>query len=208
MNAVFVTGTDTNVGKTIASACLARAWNAAYWKPVQTGTATGDDDTRSVASLAGLPPERAFTPVHAYAEPASPHYAARLEGQRIDLMDFELPETTHPLIVEGAGGLLVPLNDEHTIADLIVRLALPVVIVARSGLGTLNHTLLTLEAARARDIPVAGVILNGSPHPENRRTIEQFGRVRVLCELPTVPVTPDTIGDLARRVPPLREVLP
>ncbi|HUL08123.1 MAG TPA: dethiobiotin synthase, partial [Candidatus Acidoferrum sp.] len=109
MTGVFVTGTDTGVGKTVAAACLARAWRAGYWKPVQTGLATGDDDTVTVSALAGLPAERVVAPVYALQAPLSPHAAAELEGIRIAMDAIVLPRTAHPLVVEGAGGLYVPL---------------------------------------------------------------------------------------------------
>jgi malonyl-CoA O-methyltransferase len=181
---VFVTGTDTGVGKTLVSAVLARAWDADYWKPVQTGLAQEAGDIATVARLAGLGPERLHPPRHAYAAPLSPHAAAALEGAHVALGDFRLPVRDRPLVVEGAGGVLVPLNERELMIDLIARLGLPAVVVARSTLGTINHSLLTLEALRARGAAVLGVVLNGPPSPGNRAAIEGFGRVRVLAEIP------------------------
>lgn len=207
MSAVFVTGTDTNVGKTIASAALVAAWNADYWKPAQTGWPQ-DDDTRAVTDLARLAPPRVHASQYALPEPVSPHLAARLAGTSIHLADFTLPATNRPLVVEGAGGLLVPLNDKHTMADLVTHLRLPAVIVARTTLGTINHTLLTLEAARARGIRVLGVLLSGPENQENAQAITHHGRTRVLAHLPLLTrITPDAVQELARRVPPLSEVL-
>jgi len=204
---VFVTGTDTGVGKTVAAACLARAWQAGYWKPVQTGRAAGDDDTATVAALAGLPAERIFAPVYALQAPLSPHAAAELEGVRISMDAIAPPKTTHPLIVEGAGGLFVPLNERDFMIDLMARLAFPILLVARSTLGTINHTLLSLGALRARALPVAGVVLNGPPNAGNRAAIEQFGQVRVLAELPRVdPLDEGAIARLAALLPPLPEI--
>lgn len=207
MRGVFVTGTDTGVGKTLVSAVLARAWDADYWKPVQTGLAEEAGDTATVAALAGLGPERLHAPAHQYAAPLSPHAAAVLEDARVRLDDFRLPATGRFLIVEGAGGVLVPLNDRDLMIDLIAQLGLPAVIAARSTLGTINHSLLTFEALRARGVAIAGVVLNGPPSPGNRAAIEQFGRVRVLAEIPPLAeVSSAAVGALAAAVPPLRDL--
>ena len=209
MRGVFVTGTDTGVGKTVAAACLARAWRAGYWKPVQTGTATGDDDTETVAALAGVPSDRIVAPAYALRAPLSPHAAAELEGVRIAMEAIGMPATSFPLVVEGAGGIMVPLNDTSFMIDLMARLNLPVVLVARSGLGTINHTLLSLAALRARDLPVPGVILNGAPNAGNRAAIERFGDVQILAELPRVePLDAAAVARLAALIPPLQEVVP
>jgi len=148
-------------------------------------------DTATVAALAGVPPERLLAPRHALRAPLSPQAAAALEGIAIALDDFAPPSPPapgrRPLVVEGAGGVLVPLSDRAMMIDLIAHLALPVVVVARSGLGTINHTLLTLAALRQRRLAVAGVILSGAPNPGNRAALEQFGRVPVLAELPWLP---------------------
>jgi len=206
---VFVTGTDTNVGKTVASACLVGAWNAGYWKPIQTGLADDPGDSATVTALAGLPPERVPAPVYALQAPLSPHAAAAAERVTIELEAIARPASRQFLVVEGAGGILVPLNRSALMIDLIGRLGLPAILVARSALGTINHTLLSLGALRARQVPVAGVVMNGPPDAGNRRAIEQFGRVRVLAELPRVePLDAAAIRSLAARIPPLNEVFP
>lgn len=181
MSAVFVTGTDTGIGKTMVSAWLVRSWGADYWKPVQSGTIEGRDAdvVRRVAPSARIHPS-----TYCLKAPLSPHEAARRQGLTIRTELFLLPSTDAPLVVEGAGGALVPLNDRDLMVDLMVRLALPVLVVARSGLGTINHSLLTIEALRRRDLTVAGVVLNGPPDAANRAAIERFGRVRVVAELP------------------------
>lgn len=197
---VFVTGTDTDAGKTIASAWLCLHSGADYWKPVQSGHPP-DRDADTVARLSGanIHPER-----HVLKAPLSPAEAARLEGVSITLDDFSLPHTSRPLVIEGAGGVLVPLNENATMLDLMVRLGAPVIVVGRSGLGTINHTCLTLMALRARHLPVLGVILCGEPNPANRKAIERFGNVRVLAEIPrleslsrqalqTVPASPQAL---------------
>jgi dethiobiotin synthase len=209
VNGVFVTGTDTGIGKTVVAACLARAWQAGYWKPVQTGAATGDDDTATVAALADLPAERILVPAYVLQAPLSPHAAAELEGTRISMDAIAPPETPHPLVVEGAGGLYVPLNERDFMIDLMARLALPVLLVARSTLGTINHTLLSLAALRARALPIAGVVLRGPPNAGNRAAIERFGQVRVLAELPRIdPLNKDAIERLAALIPSLSEIAP
>jgi dethiobiotin synthase len=206
---VFVTGTDTGVGKTVAAACLARAWQAGYWKPVQTGLAAGDDDTETVAALADLPADRIVAPVYSLQAPLSPHAAAELEGVRIAMDAIALPQTAHPLVIEGAGGLYVPLNDRDFMIDLMAKLGLPILLVARSTLGTINHTLLSLAALRAHALPVAGAILNGPPNADNRSAIERFGGVRVLAELPRVDrLDAAAMARLAELIPPLGEIAP
>ncbi|KAF0119136.1 MAG: bioCD [Rhodospirillaceae bacterium] len=181
---VFVTGTDTGVGKTVIAAALVRAWGGVYWKPVQSGL-TEDDDSATVARLANIPADRICPCLYALRAPASPHEAARREGIRIVLDRFSLPRVRSPLVVEGAGGLFVPLNEHHDMIDLMARLGVPVVLVARSGLGTLNHTLLSLMALRDRGLTVWGVVMNGPSNPDNRTTLENRGRVPVK-EIPRV----------------------
>lgn len=200
---VFVTGTDTDVGKTVVAAIVGRAWDADYWKPVQTGAGQDSADTTTVARLAGLSPDRTHLPRHQFAAPLSPHAAAALEGARIGLDDFAVPDTPRPLVMEGAGGVLVPLNDEALMIDLIARLGTPVLVVARSTLGTINHTLLTLSALKARAIPVMGVVMNGPPSASNRQAIEHHGGAPVLAELPHAEaVTPEWVAAMAGAFPP------
>ena len=198
--ALFVTGTDTSVGKTLASAVLCAALGAAYWKPLQTGAADGDNDTAEVTRLADLPPGRVFAPARVYRDPSSPERAAALEGQSVSVADVlpHLPEV-RPLVIEGAGGVLVPISAQETMLDLMTALRagapeLAAVVVARSTLGTINHTLLTLQALRQRGLPVAGVILSGPPAPHNAEAIARHGQVRVLAQLPPLEaVTPKTV---------------
>jgi len=204
MKGLFVTGTDTDAGKTVVSACLVRRLNAAYWKPVQSGT---DDlpegDSGVVAHLAGLEPARILPPVHVYRAPLSPDQAARREGASIALEDFTLPAGDRPLVVEGAGGLMVPLNRDHLMIDLIARLGLPVILVARTALGTINHSLLSLQALKARGLPVAGVVFSGPPNPENVEAIAHFGGAPVLGVVPRLdPLTPDAVARAAATLTP------
>jgi dethiobiotin synthetase/malonyl-CoA O-methyltransferase len=197
MRGVFVTGTDTDVGKTLVAAWLTHAWAADYWKPVQSGAA----DITDFGTVAKLVPNATIHPSsYVFQAPLSPHEAARRERARIDLSAFSLPKTDRPLVVEGAGGVMVPLNEVALTVDLIERLGLPALVVARSGLGTLNHTLLTLEALRRRRIPIAGVVMNGQRNPANRQAIEHFGGVPVLAEIQPLPAV--TAGVVANLPPP------
>jgi dethiobiotin synthase len=167
LKGAFVTGTDTGVGKTIASAMLAKARGWGYWKPVQTGP---DSDTATVARLVAC---RIWDRGVRLNEPFSPHLAARLAGTHIDVAQIvAMAPPDGPWIVEGAGGVLVPLNGRETMADLMLALALPVIVIARSTLGTINHTLLTLEALRTRGLTVERVIMVGD-NPENRAAIAE-----------------------------------
>ena len=178
-----VCGTDTDVGKTVVSALLVEGLGARYWKPVQSGLEGGSDSER-VQRLLELPAERLLPEAYRLSAPVSPHWAAERDGVVIDPERLALPEGEEPLVVECAGGLLVPLRRDWLQIDQILRWGLPVVLVARSGLGTLNHTLLSLEALRQRRIPVLGLVLNGPLHPDNPRTLAQLGSVPVLAELP------------------------
>lgn len=207
---IFVTGTDTDVGKTLVCAALCLAWGASYWKPVQTGAAAGDDDTARVAHLAALPTERVFAPGRVYCDPSSPERAAALEGGAVTVEDLlPLLPTVRPLVVEGAGGVLVPLNAHQNMLGLMQRLGFPVVVVARSTLGTINHTLLTLEALSTRGLTTLGVILSGPVSAPNREAIERHGGVRVLAEFGVLPqVTPQSVAGLAAQLPALERVWP
>jgi malonyl-CoA O-methyltransferase len=169
-----------------------------YWKPVQTGIEQ-DDDREVVRTLAACRPEEILTDGVRLARPVSPHLAARLAGRPIDMQSLGGVAAAQPpddrWIVEGAGGLLVPLGEGAFVADLVLRLGLPALVVARSTLGTINHTLLTLEALDARRIGVAGVVIVGPVNRDNREAIEAFGRAQVLGELPPLdPLAPDALA--------------
>jgi dethiobiotin synthetase len=191
MKGLFVTGTDTGVGKTVASAALMHRYRGVrplrYWKPVQTGIEI-DDDTATVRRLGACSGDELFDRGVRLPKPVSPHLAAQWAGQRIDLAELRgligFDDDGITWIVEGAGGVLVPLNETQTMADWIAYLTLPVLVVARSGLGTINHTLLTLEVLQARRLRVAGVMMIGDPNADNRAAIEKYGRVPVVAEMP------------------------
>ena len=188
-----VSGTDTGVGKTVFSAALTRALNGFYWKPVQSGL---DDETDSSAAarLGGVPLERILPEAYRLKTPASPHLSARLDGVVINPDRLVPPETDRPLVIEGAGGLLVPLTDEVVFADIFALWKIPVILCARTSLGTINHTLLSLEAMHRRGIEVSGVAFIGDENLETQRIIIKLGRVRPLGRLPMIAsITPDTL---------------
>jgi dethiobiotin synthase len=180
----FVTGTDTGVGKTFISAILTLGLKAHYWKPIQSGVREGTD-TDWIRQTTGLPAEHFLPEAYSLTEPLSPHAAADLDGVEIELSSLRLPhwQPGDRLIVEGAGGLMVPLNREFLIANLIEQLNLPVLVVARSGLGTINHTVLTVTELKRREIAVLGVVMNGALNPSNRSAIERYASVPVLAEI-------------------------
>ena len=189
MRGLFVTGTDTGIGKTTVSAALLHRYreDAGYWKPVQTGFPE-DDDTRDVAALSGCPEDHIYRPGVRLPRPLSPHLSARLAGESIEmksLLDLAArADPQRPWVVEGAGGLMVPLNDSEMMVDLIAALGMPALIVVRSQLGTINHSLLTVEALRRRAIPIAGAVMCGERNPENRAAVEKYGGVAVIAEMP------------------------
>lgn len=176
---VFVTGIGTGVGKTVTATILAKALKADYWKPVQTGSSEGTD-----ASFAGLYVDKQVSKIHPpaylFSHPSSPHYAARLENCTIQLKEIQLPSSDNRIVAEGAGGLLVPLNEKHTVADLILHLQLPAVLVASNYLGSINHTLLSIAYMRQKKIPLLGIIFNGKKFLDNEEIITRFSHVPVL----------------------------
>ena len=193
---LWILGTDTSVGKTVVSALTLLRYHdvgrLGYWKPVSTGGADDRDRATLEGWIGALAPELDILPeTYHLDEPVSPHLAARLAGVVIDpervlhdLVEHGLAVGSRNLVIEGAGGLMVPLNDAGALlVDLVVATALPVVLVARSTLGTINHTLLSLEALRSRHVEIAGVVINGPPNEENSRVIERWGRVRIIGEV-------------------------
>ena len=184
----FVTGTDTGVGKTVLSALLCAALDAAYWKPIQTGSDEGTD-RETVARLAQLPPEKLLPEAYCFRPPVSPHLAAEQAGVEISLEKIQLPAAANgaPLIVEGAGGVLVPINGEEFMVDLMKRLGLPVILATRGALGTINHTLLSLAALRSARVAVTGVVMMGEEFGDNRRALERYGDTRVVGAIPPLP---------------------
>jgi dethiobiotin synthetase len=181
-DAFVITGTDTGIGKTVFAAALVGALDGVYWKPVQAGL---DEETDSdiVRGLSGLAPDRVLPEAYRLAMPASPHIAAVREGIEIEARRLTLPDVERPLVIEGAGGAMVPLSPALLQIDQLAAWNKPVIVCARTALGTINHTLLTLEALRRRDVRVHGVAFIGGAEPEAEATIVSFGRVRRLGRL-------------------------
>lgn len=193
----FVTGIGTEVGKTIVSAILVKALEADYWKPVQSGD-LDFTDTDKVTAWAGMSTERIHPETYRLSLPMSPHASAASDGVRISLNDFELPDTPNSLIVEGAGGLMVPLNEEDVMIDLIAHLKIPVVLVSRNYLGSINHTLLSIEALQRRRIPIAGLIFNGESVPTTESIITKMTGLEPWFRVPELEaVTAEQIGQFA-----------
>ncbi|WBA42400.1 dethiobiotin synthase [Hymenobacter canadensis] len=196
MERLFITGIGTDVGKTLVSAILTEALQADYWKPVQAGlTAT---DAATVRGLVQNPVSHFWPERHRLQLPASPHAAAAAEGLTLRAADFQLPATNNHLLVEGAGGLLVPLASGFLIADLAQQFDLDVVVVSRNYLGSINHTLLTLEALQARGLRVRGLVFNGEPTPATETFIAEHTGVPLMPRiLPEPEVTPAVISRYA-----------
>ena len=210
MRGIFVTGTDTGIGKTVVSSLVVSALRphgpVGYWKPVQTGIEQ-DDDTAEVRRLAGCSDEEIHDEGIRLPRPLSPHLSARLAGRSIamrDIAEVALRLATGRLwVVEGAGGVLVPLNPAETMGDLIAALGIPAIVTARSSLGTINHTLLTLAELRRRAVGVAGVVMVGHPDSDNREAIEHYGGTKVLAEVPFLdPLAPEPVARLASGLSP------
>jgi dethiobiotin synthetase len=180
---LFVTGTDTGVGKTVLSALLVASLNRRYWKPIQTGASEGTDRA-AVMKWADVAGECTHPEAFLFDSPVSPHLAAEQQGKRIDLETIRRPDDSNPIVIEGAGGVLVPISEHYLMTDLIRRLQAPIVIAARTTLGTINHTLLTIDAARNANLQLIGVVMVGRENPENRKAIERYGRVGVVGAIP------------------------
>ena len=180
---IVICGTDTDVGKTIVSSFLVQGLNASYWKPIQSGL-ENNGDKGTVSKLLSLPNERLIPETYKFEAAVSPHWAAEKENRMVNPSELKLPITQRTLIIETAGGLMVPLNRAFLQIQQLKAWKLPVILVARTGLGTLNHTLLSIEALKNRSIPLMGLILNGHKHEDNPRTLEEFSGVCVIAQLP------------------------
>lgn len=197
MRPIVVSGIDTEVGKTLVSALLVQALEADYWKPIQSGAEEGTD-SECVAKLAAQPNLTIHPEAYCLQAPLSPHTAAELEGVTLDPSHIQLPTAAKPLIVELAGGLLAPLTDESLIGDIAQTWDPIWIIVSRNYLGSINHTLLTVEALRHRGAEIFGLIFGGDPDPSKERTILAQTGLPCLAHLGTInPITPDTLRSIA-----------
>lgn len=180
----FISGIGTNVGKTIISAILTEAWKADYWKPIQSGD-LHYSDTMKTKELVSNNISKFHNEKFKLTEPLSPHASAKIDKVKISIHDFQLPNTNNHLIVEGAGGLMVPLNHEgDLIIDLIKHLNIPVILVSQNYLGSINHTLLSIKELQNRKIPIEGIIFNGETNTETEAIIEKISGVKTLCKIP------------------------
>lgn len=193
MDGVFIIGTDTNVGKTSIGAGILRmiygSRPVAYWKPVQTGTMLGDD-TNEVRALAQVPDEAILEPTYRFTDPVAPHFAAKKWGKRIDLDEIvaqfqQQKKAGRFVVVEGAGGVLVPFNEQELQLDLFLKLKLPLIVVTVDRVGAINQTLLSLNALRKANVEVLGVVVTRSRgNLGNSEAIAEFGKVEILAEFP------------------------
>ena len=179
MRKIFITGIGTDVGKTVVSAILTEALEADYWKPVQAGDLDNSDSIKVENLISNTK-----TVIHPegiqLSEPMSPHAAAEIDNVEIKLNDFEIPKTENNLIIEGAGGLMVPLNDKDLIIDLIAALDVEVVLVSQNYLGSINHTLLSLKVLKSYNLNVLGLIFNGDENAETEKYILNYSGLKCL----------------------------
>ena len=199
---LIVAGIGTEIGKTVVSAVLVEALLADYWKPIQSG-ALDDSDTDTVRRLITNTETRFHPEAYRLTEPLSPHAAAAIDGVTIELDQLTMPQTTNALVIELAGGLMVPLNGHDLNIDLVQRLKLPVVLVSRNYLGSINHTLLSVDACRSRTIPLLGIVFNGPTVPASEDFILNYTGLPCLARLPQVDrITPEAVSKLAAAIDP------
>lgn len=200
LSTVTIVGIGTEVGKTLVSAIVCKALNATYWKPIQSGylNGAGDRDSTWVQQMSGA----SFLPeTYLLQEPLSPHIAAEIDGITIHTDQLILPTEISPLVVETAGGVMVPLNDQELMIDVLCKWKSPIILVVRQYLGNINHTLLTIEALKSRNIPILGWISNGAALPDTLRWLQQYTHVPLLLEIPEVDnVNQEFIQEMAQQL--------
>ena len=179
----IICGTDTDVGKTLISSFFVRGLKSFYWKPIQSGIET-ETDSQSILRLSGIKKEKILKEAYIFEKPVSPHWAAEIDGKKIDINLLNLPKIDGSIVIETAGGLMVPITRNFLQIDQIQKWNLPVIIVCRSSLGTLNHTLLTIEALKKRNIKILGLIINGEKHLDNPKTLREFSKLPIIAEFP------------------------
>ena len=180
-----ICGTDTDIGKTLISSFLVRGLNSFYWKPIQSGIDL-ETDSQTVARLAKVKKEKIINEAYIFKEPVSPHWAAEIDQKVINFQLLNLPNVDGSLIVETAGGLMVPITRNYLQIDQIKKWDIPVILVCKSGLGTLNHTLLSIEALKKRNIKILGLVINGEKHLDNPKTLTEFSKIPIITEFPCI----------------------
>jgi dethiobiotin synthetase len=185
-NAIAIAGIHTGIGKTIVSAAITEALGAHYWKPVQAGLEERDRDT--VCRLITNGTQRVHPEAVALTMPASPHTAAAAEGITIDYTTFQWPQTTHPLVVETAGGILSPISNTQTMADMLAWWQVPIILVTQHYLGSINHTVAAIEVMRARQLPIAALVLSGNDNPSSQKFIEEYTGLKIAARIPWLAV--------------------
>ena len=178
-----ICGTDTDIGKTLISAFFVRGLNSFYWKPIQSGIES-ETDSQSIKRIANINKDKIINEAYTFTKPLSPHWAAELDNKIIDLELLNLPTINGPLIVETAGGLMVPITRNYLQIDQIKKWGLPVILVCKSSLGTLNHTLLSIEALEKRNVKILGLVINGEKHLDNPKTLVEFSSLPIIAEFP------------------------
>lgn len=203
MRPLFITGIGTNIGKTVVAAILVEKLHADYWKPIQSGDLE-QSDTLTVKNLI-TNKESVFHPeAYQLTQPFSPHKSADLDHVVIDPLKFKLPKTNKPLIIEGAGGLMVPLNNNFLMIDLIKQLETDVILVSKNYLGSINHTLLSVEALKFRQIPIKGIVFNGETDRYTESVIKEYTGLDILGHLPDLtPVNQTSIREAGKFIKPL-----
>ena len=181
----IICGTDTDIGKTLISSFFVRGLNSFYWKPIQSGIES-QTDSQIVEKLSRLNTEKIIKEAYIFTKPLSPHWAAEIDQKTINFEMLRLPKVNGPLIVETAGGLMVPITRNFLQIDQIKKWDLPVILVCKSSLGTLNHTLLSIEALQKRNIDILGLIINGEKHLDNPKTLVEFSGIPIIAEFPFI----------------------
>jgi dethiobiotin synthetase len=179
MKKIFITGIGTDVGKTVVSAIIVEALKADYWKPIQSGT-TISTDTNTVKQLISNSNSIFYPEAYSLKEPLSPHAAAALENIEIKLDNIHLPETKNTLIIEGAGGIMVPLTSNYFMLDLIKKFDAEVILVIQNYLGSINHSLLSIEVLKYHQIKILGVVFNGKSQPSSENIILEHCKLKLL----------------------------
>jgi dethiobiotin synthetase len=199
-NQFIIAGIGTEIGKTLISAIFRQGMQADYWKPVQSGNPE-EADALFIGQMTRVPEGKIWDSSYMLTQPLSPHTAAEIDGIRISLDHTQLPLTERSLIVELAGGLMVPLNESETNLDLIARIALPVILVSKNYLGSINHTLLSYEILKAKQIPIAGIVFNGPANASGERFILQHTGLKVLLRVPELAqINPKIIQEYAQQI--------